>query len=472
MEVNPRALDIAKTLDRERERGKSRGPLHGIPILIKDNIATLPPMQTTAGSWSLLGAISPRNAFIIQKLEDAGAIVLGKTGMSEWASLRSRWHSDGYSARGGQVRNPFDLSRNPYGSSGGSAVSVSANVVPVSIGTETDGSISGPAVINSVVGIKPTTGITSRAGVIPSSTTQDTIGPFARTIKDAAIVLDVIKGVDRRDNATTVKGRKEEKSYASFATGKKALKGAKLGLVTKRCYEYQKPDHKLVAEVLFAKIRSEGAEIVNVDFPSAETRLREDGWWDWELGPVDQQEFTVVKAEAYGAMNDYLSELTNTPIKTFEDIVQFNKDNAGTEGPNPGDHPGFITGQDLFEDIIAWGGVKNETYWKAKEYIRHQTQDLGVDAALTYRGKKLDALILLDMSLTCQQIPAQAGYPTIHLPVGIDDRGMPIGISLFQTKWEEGELIRLASAIEDLVGGRPKPKFNSFLSKNIPTKSD
>lgn len=446
--------------------------MHGIPVLVKDNIATLPPLQTTAGSWALLGSIPPRNAFVVQKLVDAGAIIIGKSGMSEWASLRSRWHSDGYSARGGQVRNPFDLSRNPYGSSGGSAVSVSANLIPVSLGTETDGSISGPAVINSVVGIKPTTGLTSRAGVIPSSSTQDTIGPFARNVRDAAIVLDVIKGIDPRDNATTVESRREEKSYTGFAVGKSALRGAKLGLVTKRCHNYQAPDAKRVADALFNKIRAAGAQIVNVEFPSATDRLREDGNWDWELGPADQQEFTVVKAEAYGLMNEYLSELSNTPIKTFEDIVQFNKDNSGTEGPQPGDHPAFITGQDLFEDIIAWKGVKNATYWSAKEYIRRETQNCGVDAALSFNGRELDALIVLDMKLTCQQIPAQAGYPTIHVPIGIDDRGMPVGVSLMHTAWEEGKLIRYASAVEELVGGRPMPKFRNHLSKNIPIRTD
>jgi len=281
MELNPDALDIAAHLDRERSLGVIRGPLHGIPVLVKDNMATNDKMQTTAGSWALLGSVVPRDAHTVSLIRKAGAIIIGHANMSEWAGVRSRKYSSGYSPRGGQARNAYDLAQSPFGSSGGSAVSVSANIVPMAFGTETDTSIIGPAMINGIVGIKPTVGLTSRAGVVPISDTQDTIGPFGRTVADAVYGLDAMVGPDDRDSFTLVPDRKQEKSYASFMTKKQALKGAKFGVPQKRCWELVPEDQKKIASRVFDVIKAAGAELIPVDFPCVEERSAEDGNWDW-----------------------------------------------------------------------------------------------------------------------------------------------------------------------------------------------
>ncbi|KAF2657634.1 amidase signature enzyme [Lophiostoma macrostomum CBS 122681] len=434
-------------------------------------------MQTTCGSWALLGAVFPREAFIVRQLRKAGAVVLGHTNMNEWASLRSTWYSDGYSPRGGQVRNPYDLSRSPFGSSAGSAVAVSTSIVPLTFATETDGSVAGPAQINAVVGIKPTPGLTSRDGIIPTSETMDTVGPMARSVRDAAIGLDSIVGTDTRDSLTESADVHREADYSKFVSTKEVLKGAKFGLPIKGAWSFVSDDQREVAQVILDGIKQAGAEIFEVDYPSADDRIAPNGKWDWELGGPSQSEFTVVKVEAYNGISNYLSELSNTEIRTFEDIIHFNEENTGTEGAKKGGHPAFATGQDIFVKIAEHKGQKDQTYSDALEYIRRKTREEGIDGALRHVTKdgveiQLDSLILCDWRLVGQQIAAQAGYPTITLPIGVDKDGMPIGLTLQQTAWKEGPLIKWGSAIEDvrndLVGGRSLPTYRDHLAKNIP----
>jgi amidase len=345
IETNPEAEEIAASLDNERAKGSVRGPLHGIPVLVKDNIATKDRMMTTAGSWALLGSEVPRDAYVISKLREAGAVILGHANMGEWASVRSKLYSTGYSPRKGQVRNPFNLRKSPFGSSSGSAAAVSANIVPLSIGTETDTSIIGPAGINGVVGIKPTVGLTSRSGVIPISENMDSVGSFGRTVADAAFGLNAIVGEDARDHFTESLSRQQATDYSQFLAGKEVLKGARFGLPIKRCWELAPPHCKKVAERVFDVMRDAGAEIVDVDFPSVEERIGAEGAWNWEHGEPAKSEWTVVKTDAYNGINRYLRELSNTPIKTVEDVILYNQCNEGSEGSLPGKVPAFPSGQ-------------------------------------------------------------------------------------------------------------------------------
>ena len=345
IETNPDAEKIAADLDLERAQGSLRGPLHGVPVLVKDNIATKDKMQTTAGSWALLGSEVPRDANVVSKLREAGAIILGHANMGEWASVRSKVYSTGYSPRRGQVRNPFDLRKSPFGSSSGSAAAVSANLVPLSLGTETDTSIIGPASINGVVGIKPTVGLTSRSGVIPISENMDSVGAFGRTVADAVLGLSAIAGTDKRDPFTQSPSRKQAAGYSQFLVGKEALKGARFGLPIKRCWDLAPRHCKEVALRVFDAIKTAGAEIVDVDFPSIEERVGPEGTWNWEHGEPSQSEWTVAKTDAYNGINSYLRELSNTPIKTVEDVLVYNQSNEGTEGPTAGKVPAFPSDQ-------------------------------------------------------------------------------------------------------------------------------
>ncbi|KAI9668015.1 MAG: hypothetical protein M1821_000835 [Bathelium mastoideum] len=414
IEVNPDAITVASDLDAERQSGKVRSMLHGIPVLVKDNMATKDKMQTTAGSWALLGSKVPKDACVITKLRDAGAVILGHANMSEWASVRSKIYSTGYSPRGGQVRNPFNLSSSPFGSSGGSAVAVSTNIVPLSLGTETDTSIIGPAQINGVVGIKPTVGLTSRAGVIPISESLDTVGTFGRTVLDAVHGLNAIVGEDVNDSATQNKWTAQNCDYTKFVSSKIALKGAKFGLPIKRCWDLVPDDQKKAASKVLDAIKAAGAEIVPTDFPCAEERIQRDGNWNWELGIPSESEFTVVKVEAYNGINNYLSSLSDTDIKTLDDVLAYNIENGGTEGARRGEHPAFPNGQDNFEEIVNYKGLKDTTYHNALQFIRKKSRDEGIDAALRHKTVEgeviiLDALILSDRKGVGQQISAQAG---------------------------------------------------------------
>lgn len=492
IETNPDALLIAKRLDDERRGGKIRGPLHGVPILIKDNIATKDSMQTTAGSWALLGSLVPKDAFVISRLRDAGAVLLGKANLSEWASARSKNDSTGYSPRGGQARNPFNLRKTPHGSSSGSAVAVSANVVPLALGTETDSSIIGPASMNGVVGIKPTVGLTSRSGVIPISEHMDTVGPFARTVADAVAALDAIACRDDEDEYTMAPDRKQEGSYLSYVSTAEALRGARFGLPMKRCWDKVPPGCKRVASRVLDAIRGAGAEIFEVDFPSVEERVNEEGTWDWEHGEPAKSEFTVAKVDAYNGINAYLRSLRQTPMRSIEDVIEYNRENAGTEGGVPGVAPAYPDGQDNFLEIAATKGVRDATYRSALGHTRRQTRENGIDAALNdnFREgisvadgssdsratmatpKALDALLFCDRRGIGQQYAAQAGYPIICIPIGVDDGGIPVSLSVQHTAWREADLVKWASAIEDLWNGengwRATPTFRNLHAKNIP----
>ncbi|KAI5249007.1 amidase [Aureobasidium subglaciale] len=477
IETNPDALEIAQQLDDERANGKTRGPLHGIPVLVKDNMATKDKMQTTGGSWALLGAIVPKDAHIVHLLRKSGAIILGHSNLDEWAGMRSKIYSNGYSARGGQTRNPYMLSRSPQGSSSGSAVSVSANIVPLAFGTETDTSVIWPAMVSGIVGIKPTVGLTSRSGVIPISETQDSIGTYGRCVSDAARALDAIAGPDPEDKHSVVPERRQPKSYVDSLTTRKALYGARFGLPIRRFWELVPKQQRKVAEKVLQLIKNAGAKIIPVEMPCAEERIAPDGGWDWEHGKEEVSEFTINKVECYYLMNDYLSRLKNTHIKTVEDVVRFNDENSGSQGANTGDHPAFPSGQDNFREVVEAKGIKTTAYYSALHHMRKQCRENGIDAALspTINGKKtsLDALLFCDVRGAGQQIAAQA---LITIPIGLDPDGIPIGLNLQHTAWQEATLIYWASAIEDLVhaelGPRNPPRYQHYLAKNVPVENE
>lgn len=280
LELNPDALSIAATLDRDRKRQKGISPLYGIPFLVKDNIASKDKLQTTAGCWALQGNIVPRDAFVVQKLREAGAILMGKATLSEWADMRSSNYSEGYSGRGGQARSSYNFTVNPGGSSSGSAIAVANNVVPFALGTETDGSVINPAERNAVVGIKPTVGLTSRAGVIPESTHQDTVGVFGKTVRDAVYVLDAIYGVDARDNYTSVqKGKTPKDGYVGSLAGKEALKGARFGIPWLSFWQWADDEQLENLLAMVQMLEDAGAVIVNgTELPSWQTIVSPTGW--------------------------------------------------------------------------------------------------------------------------------------------------------------------------------------------------
>ncbi|KAJ4543015.1 hypothetical protein HRR80_001930 [Exophiala dermatitidis] len=499
IETNPEALKHARTLDGERKDGKIRGPLHGIPVFVKDNMATADRMQTTAGSWALLGCIVPKDAHIVSLLRKAGAVILGKTNLDEWAGMRGTYYSLGYSARGGQCRNPYLLNRSANGSSSGSAVAVSANIVPLAFGTETDCSVISPGMVNGVVAIKPTVGLTSRGGIIPISETQDSIGSYGRCVADAAVALDAIAGPDSDDKYSTQPDRRQPKSYCDFLTDRHALKGARFGLPIKRFWEVAPYPQRAVAEKVLQLIKEAGADIIPVDMPCAEERLDKDGVWDWERYGDDHpeiSEITVSKVQTYYLMNEYLAKLKNTPIRTLEDVVQFNDDNRGSEGGHAGDLPAFPDGQRLFRKCVETKGIKDETYFAALKHIQSQCRENGIDAALrgpssdgTEDGQPLDALLFCDVKAGGIQIAAQAGYPVMTMPIGLDPDGMPLPLTLQHTAWQEDKLVKWASAIEDLLKahneqqstpvssrsarlGRIPPTYKNHLRKNIPVDQD
>jgi amidase len=307
---------------------------------VKENIATKDRMETTAGSWALVGSVVPRDAFVVKKLRDAGALLLGKATLSEWADMRSNNYSEGYSARGGQARSPYNLTLNPGGSSSGSAAAVAAIVVPFALGTETDGSVINPAERNAIVGFKPTVGLTSRAGVIPESIHQDSVGTFGKTVKDAVYALDAIYGVDERDNYTAGQvGSTPDGGYAQFLTDHTALANATFGIPSQSFWTFADDNQIQALLGIVDLIESAGATIINeTELPNYETIVSPDGW-NWDYGTTrgfpNESEYTVVKVDFYNNLRNYLSELENTDIKSLEDIVQYNLDNDGTEGGNP-----------------------------------------------------------------------------------------------------------------------------------------
>ena len=447
IELNPDALAIAETLDNERKAGRVRGPLHGIPILIKDNIDTADRMQTTAGSLALVGQPAPRDAYIVEKLRESGAVILGKTNLSEWANIRSKNSTSGWSGRGGLTRNPFVLDRNPSGSSSGSGAAVSANFCAAAIGTETDGSIISPASACGLVGIKPTVGLLSRSGIIPISHSQDTPGPMARNVADAAALLGALTGSDPRDAATNGSPGKAVPDYTAFLNPN-ALQGARIG-VARNYFGASEPVDKLMAGAIEA-IKHAGAILIDpADLATSS-----------QLGPG---EIIVLMFELKAGLNRYLAEraLKDGP-RTLADVIKFNDANRATEMP--------YFGQDRLLEAEGKGPLTTKVYLEALAKNQRLAREQGIDAVV--KKFKLDAFIapsripawLTDLingdapSRSCSGLPAVAGYPHITLPMGYV-HGLPVGISFFGPAWSEPKLISLAYAFEQLTKFRRPPKF-------------
>jgi amidase len=449
LEINPDALAIAEALDAERRERGPRGPLHGIPLLLKDNIATADQMQTTAGSLALLGAQVPRDAFVAEKLRAAGAVILGKANLSEWANLRSTTSSSGWSARGGQALNPYVLDRSPCGSSSGSAAAVAANLIAASLGTETDGSILSPAAINGVVGIKPTVGLTSRAGVIPIAHSQDTVGPFGRTVADAALLLGAITGVDERDTATQASAGKFYTDYTPFLD-RNGLQGARLG-IARQVYFGHSPKIDTAIHAVLEQIRTLGAEIIDpANILTA------------SLMSQSKNEEIVLLHELKADLNAYLAELTSSSVRTLSDIIAFNQLHAEEELR--------YFGQEYLISADETSGLNDPAYLTALAENQRWSREEGIDAVMDEH--QLDALVMPTIGLPCRidlvngdyfsgactQPAALAGYPAISVPAGtIFD--LPFGLTFMGRAYSEPILIKLAYAFEQAIQARRVPQY-------------
>jgi amidase len=449
IELNPDALDIADALDKERKEKGARSPLHGIPILIKDNIDTADRMATTAGSLALVGAKPPKDAFLVQQLRNAGAVILGKTNLSEWANIRSNHSTSGWSGRGGLTKNPYALDRNTSGSSSGSGAAVSANLCAAAVGTETDGSIVSPSSINGIVGIKPTVGLVSRTGVIPISHTQDTPGPMARTVRDAAIVLGVLAGFDAEDKATSDSRGKSSTDYAQYLNPK-GLAGARIGVVRKY-FGFHAGVDRVINDALNV-LKQQGAVLVDpAEIPT--------------IGKFDDAEMDVLMYELKADLNAYFARLgVSSPVHSLKELIDYNEKNAKSEMP--------YFGQELFLKAEAKGPLTNKEYIDALKLCRRMSRKEGIDAAM--KKFKLDALVaptdspawltdLIDSDHFLggsSTIAAVAGYPSITVPAGFVF-GLPIGISFFGLEWSEPTLLKFAYAFEQATRSRKPPRFLS-----------
>jgi amidase len=447
IEINPDALQIARALDSERKAKGPRGPLHGIPILIKDNIGTHDRMQTTAGSLALVGAIPPKDSFVARKLREAGAVILGKTNLSEWANWRSTHSTSGWSGRGGLTRNPYALNRNPCGSSSGSGAAASSNLCALAIGTETDGSVVCPASTNGIVGIKPTLGLISRSGIVPIAHSQDTAGPMARTVTDAAILLGALAGEDPEDSATAASAGKAAADYTKFLDPK-GLAGARIGVVRKYFGFNDKVD-ALMNEAI-AEMKRQGAEII--DPAEIET-----------IGKFGKTEILVLQYEFKADLNAYLARLgPGAPVHSLAEIIEFNEKNKDKEMP--------YFGQELFVKSQARGPLTTKEYLDALEKNHRLTRTEGIDAVMD--KFKLDALVAPTGSPAwttdlvngdhdtggSSDAAAVAGYPNITVPAGFVF-GLPVGISFFGRAWSELKLIKYAYAFEQATRHRRAPGY-------------
>ncbi len=484
IEINPDVLEIADKLDAERQDGKVRSRIHGIPFLVKDNIATQDKMQTTAGCAALIGTIVPNDAPVVALLRAAGGVLLGKANLSEWASMRASYYAEAYSSRGGQNRNPYNLAENPGGSSSGSATALAANMCAFSIGTETDGSIMFPADRNAVVGIKPTVGLTSTLGVIPEAPSMDTVGTFGRSVQDATIILDIIADTSSipesqaNPSESSPEQQNSPKAYTSWLAKKDALKGAKFGIPSRRVWETASKSAKhnseyIALKALTKQIEEAGAQIINVDFPSAEEIISPKGW-DWEYGAGESgsklSEFEVVKVEFYRSLRDYLATLKGNKegIFSLEDIVAYNVRHTDREGGVPGTHPAWPTGQDNFDRTLESKDGNGAVYSKALEYMLRKSREEGIDAAMRHGDIELDGLLVplqAEEGVACS-VAAKAGYPMITIPIGATDNGVPFGMGIIQTAWKENLLVKYGSAIEDLAGHRHRPTFLNLDAEN------
>ena len=438
LELNPEALAIADKLDKERKKDKIRGPLHGIPVLIKDNIDTADRMHTTAGSLALVDAPAPKHdAFVAEKLRKAGAIIIGKTNLSEWANFRSTKSISGWSGRGLQTNNPYFLDQNPCGSSSGSGVSVSANLAAAAVGTETNGSIICPAVTNGVVGIKPTLGLISRTGIIPIAHTQDTAGPMARTVTDAAIMLGVMAGGDKHDVATAETDKKAATDYTKFLDAD-GLKRARLGLVMQYT---TRPEINAYFEPFIEALRTAGATLIDVTFTTDYSKIADD-------------RLSVLLYEFKTDLNQYLAA-RGSKYKTLADLIKFNDDNKDKELP--------LFGQELFIQAQAKGDLTEKAYLDALARVKKACREDGIDAVMA--KDKLDALVTPTSGATWS-IAAVAGYPYITVPAGLREN-TPSGMGFFGKAYSEPALIKYAYAFEQKTKARVTPKFLATFPKKI-----
>jgi amidase len=449
IELNPDAERIAVALDRERKEKGPRSPLHGVPILIKDNIDTQDRMMTTAGSLALVGAKPVRDAFVAQKLREAGAVILGKTNLSEWANFRSTKSSSGWSGRGGQTKNPYVLERNPCGSSSGSGAAVAANLCAAAVGTETDGSVVCPSSANSLVGIKPTIGLVSRAGIIPIAHSQDTAGPMARTVTDAALLLSAMTGIDPRDEATNANRGKSVANYTQFLD-KDGLRGMRLGVARKH-FGFSERVDKLMNDLL-AEMNKLGAVLVDpADIPTT--------------GKFDDSEFEVLLYEFKADLNAYLAGLgPQAPVHSLKDVIAFNEKNRDREMP--------YFGQDIMIKAEAKGPLTSKPYLTALRKNHLLTRAHGIDAVM--KKNRLDALVAPTggppwptdwingdhFTGGYSSASAVAGYPHITVPAGYVF-GLPVGISFFGGAFSEAKLIKIAYAFEQATKVRRPPQFLS-----------
>ncbi len=447
IEINPDALAIAEALDKERKNGKTRGALHGIPILIKDNIDTADKMKTTAGSLALADAPTPKqDAFIVQQLRKAGAVIIGKTNLSEWANFRSSHSSSGWSGRGGQTHNPYILDRNPCGSSAGTGAAIAANLAAVGIGTETDGSIICPSTTCGLVGIKPTLGLVSRSGIIPIAHSQDTAGPMTRTVTDAAIVLGALIGADRSDTITS-QATKGEKDYTKFLDAN-GLRGMRIGVARQTFGKNSKID--AVIEPQLEIFKTGGATLIDVEFPTN--------------GKFGDAEFDVLLYEFKADLNKYLA-VRGGKYKTLADLIKFNDENSGREMP--------YFGQEIFAMAEKKSDLNDRVYRLALQKSKLLTQTQGIDAVMN--KNKLDAFIAPSGGVAWMtdlvngdcgvfegmtSIAAVAGYPSITVPAGFV-QDLPVGMSFFGRAFAEPTLIKIAYAFEQATKARRAPKFLS-----------
>lgn len=449
LETNPEALAIADVLDAERRKGSVRGPLHGIPILVKDNIDTADRMYTSAGSLALAGSRAARDAFVVERLRAAGAVILGKTNLSEWANFRSTHSCSGWSGRGGQGRNPYALDRTPSGSSSGSAGAVASSYCAVAVGTETDGSVTSPAAACSLVGMKPTVGLVSRSGIIPIAHSQDTAGPMARTVTDAAILLGALAGYDPRDEATNVKAMTFiPTDYTRFLDAS-GLKGARIGVARKEFTGYNRATDAAFEAALTA-MKDRGAVVVDpADIAT--------------LGQFGDAEYEVLLYEFKADLETYLHGLpAGARVRTLDDLIAFNRAHAAEEMP--------YFGQEIFEQAAKKGPLSSAAYLKARAKCRLLSRTKGLDA--TFSKHRLDALVaptqgapaLTDLVNGDPNGPSStspcaiAGYPAITVPMGYTF-GLPLGITFMGLAWSEPTLLKLAYAFEQATKVRRAPRF-------------
>ncbi|MEQ8653448.1 MAG: amidase [Kiloniellales bacterium] len=452
IETNPDALEIAAALDRERKQVGPRGPLHGVPILLKDAIDTGDRMTTTGGSLAMEGHRASEDAFVAAQLRRAGAVLLGKTNMSEWGYMRSTRGCSGWSSRGGQVRNPYVLDRSPSGSSSGSGVAVAANLCTAAIGAEVDGSVVRPASINGIVGLKPTVGLIGRSGIMPVAAPQDTAGPMARSVGDLARVLNALTGLDPQDDATQAAQAHTAEDYTRFLDPD-ALKGARLGLARDLMGDHEGVD--AIIEEAVRVLRDLGAEVIDPAEGAA-------------VPLFGEAEMTLFLYEMKAGLNRYLAEHPNSPMRSLTELIAFNRANADRVMP-------FFK-QELFEMVEASGGMEEPAYEAARAECIRLSRSEGIDRVL--KEHALDAIIAPTDSMPawsidpvngdrivggCSSPAAMAGYPHLTVPAGYLHDHLPVALSFFSTAWQEGKLLSYGYAFEQATKVRRQPQYLATL---------